>query len=83
MKKTLLILGALTGVTVLLAVFVYFKFQPDVDYVLNFIKNNPNKSSFVLIRNGEELAALNKNKIMPLASTVKIIKRKWLIFLTI
>ncbi len=41
--------------------------------VLNYIKENPEKSSIFLVRDGKVLADLNSDKLMPLASTVKII----------
>ncbi len=40
--------------------------------VLEFIRNNPEKSSLKLIRNGEVVADYYSNRMMPLASTVKI-----------
>lgn len=41
--------------------------------ILNFIKKNPNKAAIKLVRNDTVIAERNPNKIMPLASTVKII----------
>lgn len=42
------------------------------DSLLNFIKTNPGKSSFYIIRNDTIAASLNENTMMPLASTMKI-----------
>ena len=43
------------------------------DSMLNFIMQNKNRSSVCLRKNGFMIAQLNENKLMPLASTVKII----------
>ncbi len=43
------------------------------NYVLDFIKNNPERSSIVFTRNDTTLAALRPDMKFPLASTVKII----------
>jgi len=40
---------------------------------LNFLKEHPNKMAIKLVRNDAVLASRNPNKIMPLASTVKIL----------
>lgn len=50
--------------------------QPGADSILNFIRNNPNNTGLYLVVNDTAVAALNQNKPMPLASTVK-----WLIAL--
>lgn len=42
------------------------------DSFLLFIKANKNKAALYIARNDTALAALNENKLMPLASTVKI-----------
>jgi len=46
---------------------------PDKDFVLKFIKENPERSSIKLVRNDTVFALHNGDKMMPLASTVKII----------
>ena len=43
------------------------------NYVLDFIKNNPERSSIVFTRNDTTLAELRQNVKFPLASTMKII----------
>ncbi len=48
-------------------------FKPDKTTVLNFIKENPEKTSIKLIRNDSIIIEKNPNKMMPLASAVKII----------
>ncbi|MEP6950092.1 MAG: serine hydrolase [Ginsengibacter sp.] len=47
--------------------------QAGADSLLNFIQQNKSRSSLFLKRNDTVIAALNENKLMPLASTVKII----------
>ncbi|MCF0065560.1 class A beta-lactamase-related serine hydrolase [Dyadobacter chenwenxiniae] len=46
---------------------------PDKDFVLKFIKENPGRSSIKLVRNDTLFALHNGDKMMPLASTAKII----------
>ncbi len=47
--------------------------QPGADSLLNFIKQNKSRASLFLKKNDTVIASLNEDKIMPLASTVKII----------
>ena len=47
--------------------------QPGADSLLNFLKQNPSRSSLFLAKNDTVIARLNEDKLMPLASTVKII----------
>lgn len=47
--------------------------QSGADSLLNFIQQNKSRSSFFLKKNDTVMARLNEDKIMPLASTVKII----------
>ena len=46
--------------------------QTAADSLLNFIAKNKNRSSVYLVENDTIIAHLNENKLMPLASTVKI-----------
>jgi D-alanyl-D-alanine carboxypeptidase len=46
--------------------------QQYADSVLNFIAANKTRAALYLVRNDTVLAKLNENKLMPLASTVKI-----------
>jgi D-alanyl-D-alanine carboxypeptidase len=46
--------------------------QQYADSMLSFITQNKNRASIYLVRNDTVLAKLNENKLMPLASTVKI-----------
>ncbi|MFN0081119.1 MAG: serine hydrolase, partial [Ferruginibacter sp.] len=47
--------------------------QSTADSLLSFIKTNPNRSSLYLMQNDTIVARLNENKMMPLASTVKML----------
>lgn len=51
--------------------FVYS--QSTADSLLNFIKQNKERSSLFLRKNDTVIAKLNEDRLMPLASTVKII----------
>lgn len=73
LAKIFLGLGILVGIIVLLGAFGVYYFLPSEDKVLNFIKSNPEKASILLVRNDTILASRNIYKVMPLASTVKII----------
>lgn len=71
--KILIGLGILLGVAVLIAAIGMYYLSPNEEKVLDFIKNNPSKTSILLVRNDTVLAKHNADKVMPLASTVKII----------
>ena len=47
--------------------------QAQTDPILQFIQEHPEKSAVYLIRNDSVVASLNEKKLMPLASTVKLI----------
>ncbi|WP_289045352.1 serine hydrolase [uncultured Olleya sp.] len=47
--------------------------QPNPKFILEFIKNNPDKAAITVIRNDSVLININENRLQPLASTVKII----------
>jgi D-alanyl-D-alanine carboxypeptidase len=47
--------------------------KPDVDFLIDFVKKNPDKSSIYFVRNDSVLVDLASDKKFPLASTVKII----------
>jgi D-alanyl-D-alanine carboxypeptidase len=47
--------------------------QNNADDLLNFIKQNKNRASLYITENDSVIAAVNENKMMPLASTFKII----------
>ncbi len=73
MKKVIKILKILACLLVFVIVWGVFYFYPDKDKVLNFISDNPEKSSIKLILNDTILVEMNPNKQMILASTAKII----------
>jgi D-alanyl-D-alanine carboxypeptidase len=73
LKKILIGFGVVVGLVVLTGAFGVYYFLPSEDKVLNFIKTNPEKSSILLVRNDTIFASRNIDKVMPLASTVKII----------
>lgn len=49
-----------------------FCLHAQIDPVLKFIQDHPEKSAVYLIRNDTAIAQLNENRLMPLASTVKL-----------
>ncbi len=67
MKKNLLTF------IICMSTMVCLNAQSTADSLLNFLKANPTRSSLYLMRNDTILARLNENKMMPLASTVKIL----------
>jgi len=73
LKKILIGLGIVVGLVVLTGAFGVYYFLPSEDKVLDFIKSNSDKSSILLLRNDTIFAEQNIDKVMPLASTVKII----------
>lgn len=70
MKK---IIALAVGAFVLLTAPTLLYSQSGADSLLNFIQQNKSRSSLFLKKNDTVIAALNENKLMPLASTVKII----------
>jgi D-alanyl-D-alanine carboxypeptidase len=72
-KKILMGLGAVIGVVLLTGSLGVYYFLPSEDKILAFIQDNPDRTAILLIRNDTIFASVNKNKVMPLASTVKII----------
>jgi D-alanyl-D-alanine carboxypeptidase len=66
MKKTTLLFGLSFFVTCISYA------QSQADSLLNFISNNKNRAAIYLVQNDTVLARINENKMMPLASTVKI-----------
>ncbi len=53
--------------------FSVFKSKPAKETIVNFIKEHPEKASIKLVRNDSIIVALNVDRVMPLASTVKLI----------
>ncbi len=73
LKKIFIGFEVVVGLVVLTGAFGVYYFLPSEDKVLNFIKSNPEKSSILLVRNDTIFTIINIDKVMPLASTVKII----------
>ena len=73
MKKFLKGLGIVVGLVALTGAFGVYYFLPSEDKVLKFLKNNPEKSSILLVRNDTILVSRNSENVVPLASTMKII----------
>ena len=73
LMKILIGIGIVVGLVILTSAFVAYYFLPSEDKILNFIKDNPDKSAILLIRNDTVCASQNTKIVMPLASTVKII----------
>ncbi|WP_052759531.1 serine hydrolase [Paenibacillus sp. DMB20] len=74
MKKSKLILYSMASITVvsIAAVFLFSNINKGEEAVLRFIKKHPENVSFTLIHNEEVVAAYHSNRMMPLASVVKI-----------
>lgn len=72
-KKVLIIVAILTVLLIAAAAYAYSKVSPSADRILNYISDHPETSAIQLIRNGEIIASHNPDKMMSLASTVKII----------
>ncbi|WP_343311105.1 serine hydrolase [Bacillus atrophaeus] len=72
-KRVLIAISSILVVLLILAgcAFYYFK-ASDVQYIVNFINENPEKASFILVENGEEVISISENNSMPLASVYKI-----------
>ncbi|SEC17143.1 D-alanyl-D-alanine carboxypeptidase [Tenacibaculum sp. MAR_2009_124] len=73
MKKTFIMIGIIVLILIILGGIGTSYFKPDKNIVLNFIKENPEKASIKLIRNDSLIVEKNPDKMMPLASTLKII----------
>lgn len=73
MKKILIGLGIIVSLLIVVAGIGIYHFLPDEDVVLDFIVDHPEKSAIKLVRNDTVMALKNSDKMMPLASTVKII----------
>ncbi|MDJ0517891.1 MAG: hypothetical protein QNJ74_17115 [Trichodesmium sp. MO_231.B1] len=73
LKKILRGLGILITVVLLLGISVVYYFKLNKELVGNFLQDNPDRYSIKLVRNNTILPDLNSNRMMHLASTVKII----------
>ena len=64
---------SLTTILLLLMMHSFANAQAGADSLLNFILNNKSRSALYVVRNDTVLAKQNENKLMPLASTLKIL----------
>jgi D-alanyl-D-alanine carboxypeptidase len=73
LKKILIIIGIILGVLFLIGFIFRRYFRPEAKTIVEFLKNNPERSSVYVVRNGKVTLDLRSDRKMPLASTVKII----------
>ncbi|WP_235299189.1 serine hydrolase [Portibacter marinus] len=73
MKYTIITIIIAVSLVFLLSFTNKFRSKKKEHLVLNYIKENPEKSAITIIKNGEKKVDFNSDKLMPLASTVKII----------
>ncbi len=73
MKKILIIVTVIVAVVIVMGVIAMNYFKSNENIVLNFIKENSDRVAIKLYENDKLIAEKNPNKLMPLASTVKII----------
>lgn len=73
MRSFIIVFTVIGGILVLLALTAFSYLAPNPDYVLEYMLENPDKSSLYLVRNDSVLAELNGNRKSPLASTMKIV----------
>lgn len=73
MRSFIIVLTVVGGIVALLALTAFSYLAPNPDYVLDYMLENPDKSSLYLVRNDSVLAELNGNRKSPLASTMKIV----------
>lgn len=66
MKKLTLLIGLICTMNVV-------SFAQELNDIVSFLKNNPNKSSIVLRENNKEILNCRGNQLMPLASAAKTI----------
>lgn len=71
--KILIALGILIGIVIVLFVALAWYIYPDPQRVLQFMKNNPDRCAVLLLENDTIIARHEADKVIPLASTVKII----------
>lgn len=72
-RYVLIGLGVLVALVALAIGGLIWYLMEDEQRIVDFLKNNPDKSSFYLLKNGQPLISLRPDQRMPLASTVKIL----------
>ncbi len=73
LKKILIGIGILFAILFITFGIAAYYFMTDKNTIPDFALANSEKSTFILTRNGEEIASHNSDKLMTLASTMKII----------
>lgn len=77
MKKSKVLISILAALLIVAgiaaAVPLVGKKDAGEDYMIRYIKEHPENASLTLIHNNEEIAAYHSDRMMPLASVVKII----------
>ena len=73
-KQGLIILSSIAIVICLLVgcAIYYFKMS-DVNYIVDFLNENPERTSFLLLENGEKVISFSPDNQMPLASVYKML----------
>jgi len=72
-KKVLIIVAVLTVIVIGIVAWAYSKVAPNENRFLDYFEDHPETTAIHLVRDGEVIASQNPDKMMPLASTVKII----------
>jgi len=73
LKRILIGLSVFIGIALAALLAGAHYLNPDKQIIAEFIEKNPEKCAILVLRNGEVVASQNTGRVMPLASTVKII----------
>jgi len=73
LKKIVIIVSAIILILAVGFGVAFFMVKPDKERIVEFIKENPKRIAISLSQNEKVLAEHNENKMLPLASTVKVI----------
>ncbi|MGE0931610.1 serine hydrolase [Peijinzhouia sedimentorum] len=73
LKKILIGLGVFIALIFITFGIAAYYFLPDKNTIPDFALAHPDKSAMMLMRNGELIAAHNPDKLMTLASTMKVV----------
>lgn len=73
MRNILIVVGVIIGLVLLAVGLLIYYYYPKAEKIIEFIGKHPDKAAIIWSRNGSTLVARNSYKVMPLASTVKII----------
>lgn len=72
-KKILILVGIIVMLIVVGICILAYILNPDEKKITKFIKENPDRTAILIVQNDTIFASINVDKMMPLASTVKII----------